>query len=83
MGERDQAILLSDPEVIPRMILMVVRIDHEGGAKDVTEFQEFLPPVNESCVDEQTIDEKGVHLKKRQSCKPADHSNRIHRTIWL
>jgi hypothetical protein len=39
--------------------------------------------VNESCVDEQTIDEKGVHLKKRQSCKPADHSNRIHRTIWL
>ena len=82
MGERDQAVLLSDREVITRMILVVVSIDHEGGAKDIIEFQEFFPPVNESRVDEQTIDEKGIDFKKREACKPADHSNRIHRTFW-
>ena len=65
------------------MILMVVRVDHDRRAQLVAEFQESFPSVSESGVDQQAIDKKSINLKKRQSGKPADHSNRFHWTIWL
>jgi hypothetical protein len=63
MGQRQKTVFPGHPKVVTRMIFMVVRVDHEGGAKDITKFQEFFPSVNESRVDEQTIDKKGMNLK--------------------
>jgi hypothetical protein len=82
MGKRQKTVFPGHREVVTRMIFMVVRVDHEGGAKDITEFQEFFPPVNETRVDEQAIDEKGMNPKKTEARKPADHANRIHGTSW-
>jgi hypothetical protein len=82
MGKRQKAVFPGHPKVVTRMIFMVVRVDDEGGAEDITEFQEFFPPVNETRVDEQAIDEKGMNPKKTEARKPADHANRIHGTPW-
>jgi len=55
------------------MILMVMRVDHDGGTEAITEFYEFFSPVGESGVDQQAIDKKSINLEKRDAQNSSGH----------
>jgi hypothetical protein len=65
MGERKEAILLRHPEVVPGVILVVMRIDNDLGTERVQQLQESISTVSEPRIDQQSIYKKGIHLEKR------------------
>ena len=81
MTQRQEAIFFSNPEVIAGVILMMMRIDNEIRTKRVQEFQKFLPTKGEACVDQESVNKKGIHLVKGKTQKLTGHSNRIDKTI--
>jgi hypothetical protein len=82
MGQGKNAIFVGDPKIVARMILMVMRIDHcIEGWKFFTDFQESLPATWKTCINEKSIDIKGIDLENGDSKKPAGHVNETHRTI--
>jgi hypothetical protein len=64
MSEWEEAIFFCDPEVVSSVIFMVMCVDHDLGTKSIDELQESIPPVDESCIDQQSIDKKGVNLEE-------------------
>jgi hypothetical protein len=58
MSEWKETIILSDPEIVSRMILMMMCIDDGIGTKDFKELQESIPSVSESRINQQPIDKK-------------------------
>src|SRR4030043_815010 len=81
MRQRKEAVLFRHPEVVPGVILMVVCIDNGLGMECIQKFHKSISTAGESCIDQQPIYKKGINLKKREARKPADHSNRNHRTL--
>ena len=79
MGQGKDAIFISNPEIVARMILMVMRIDHGINAgKFVTHFQKSLAAAWKTCINEKPINIKGVDLENRNAKKPAGHVNGTH-----
>jgi len=64
MSKRKEAILLGDPEVVPRVILVVMRIDNGLRMEFVQQFQKSISTVSEPCIDQQPIDKKGIDLEQ-------------------
>ena len=83
MGKREETILLPYPEVVARVILMVMGIDHSFRMELAAKFQESFPAVGESGVDQQPVDKKGMDLVKGKTKKSTGHSNRLHRALWF
>jgi hypothetical protein len=52
MSEWKETIILSDPEIVSRMILMMMCIDNGIGTKDFKELQESIPSVSESRINQ-------------------------------
>jgi hypothetical protein len=76
MGQGKNAIFVGDPEIVARMILMVMRIDNGINAgKFVTHFQKSLAAAWKTCINEHPIDIKGINLENGDSKKPAGHVN--------
>jgi hypothetical protein len=73
MRQWKEAILFRHPEVVPGVILMVVRIDNDLGMECIQEFQESISTVSESRIDQQPIYKKGINLKKREAQELARH----------
>ena len=67
MSHRKKTKLLNDPEVITRVIFMVVGIDHSLGIELIAKLHEFVLPMNKARVDEQTVDKKGMDPVKRDA----------------
>jgi len=65
MSERKEAILLRHPEVVPGVILMVMRIDNGLGTERVQQFQKSISTVSKPCIDQQSMYKKGINLEKR------------------
>ena len=63
------------------MILMMMRVDHDGGTEAIAEFHESSSSVGESGVDQQAIDKKGVNLEKRDAQDSSGHSYGDDRTF--
>jgi hypothetical protein len=73
MSQGKEAILFPHPEIVSRVILMVMGVDHDIGMKSITDFQEFILTVNEACIDQQSIDKKSVNFEKGNAQESADH----------
>ena len=79
MGLGKNAIFVGDPEIVARMILMVMRIDHGiNSGKFITHFQKSFAAAWKTCINEKPIDIKGVDLENGDAKKPAGHVNGTH-----
>jgi hypothetical protein len=83
MSEGEEAILLRQPEVVPGVILVVMRIDNDLGTERVQQFQKFISTVSEPCIDQQSIYKKGINLEKRDPQEPTGHPDGNDRTLLI
>jgi hypothetical protein len=60
MGYRKQSIPFCYPEIVSRVILMVMRVDYSFRMECITESEESISTVNEPRIDQKPIHKKGV-----------------------
>jgi hypothetical protein len=63
------------------MILMMMRVDHDGWSETIIKFHKCSSPVGESGVDQQAIDKKGINPEKRDAQNPSGHPYGDNRTF--
>jgi len=67
MSQWKETILLCYPEVVARVILMVMGIDNDFWMKCIADFQKSISTMNKPRIDQQPINKKGMDLEKRNT----------------
>jgi hypothetical protein len=73
MSEWKEAILFRQPEIVPRVIFVVMRIDNDLGMERVTQFQKSISTVTEPRIDQQPVNKKGMNFEKRNPQETTIH----------
>jgi hypothetical protein len=75
MSQREKSIPFCNPEVVPRMIFMVVCIHDDFRTKCIAEFKESIPAMDKAGIDQQPINKEGMNLEKGKTQETAGHLN--------
>jgi hypothetical protein len=74
MGKGKNPIFLSEPEIVSRMVLMMMGVDHcVEGRKLITDVQKVLSAASKTRVNEKPIHVKGKNLEERDAGKSTRH----------
>jgi hypothetical protein len=83
MGQRKEPKLLHYPEIIAGMVLVMMSVYHGVGPKGIANLQESVSPVDETRIDQKSVNKEGMNLKKGKAEERGGHFDGGNRTVFF